>query len=182
MFFLDEVGFNVSMRINYGRARVGERPVKTTRFIKTRNITVIAVTTPYSLFLYKIQNTSINKKNLLKYLKNLLKKIQKEKIENPLLILDNCRVHKAKKIFNFFKKNPGLRFKFLPAYSPFLNPIENFFSEWKNFVKRQESETEEELFQNIEDIKKVIEPEEFLNYFNLMKKNLFRCLNKEIFY
>ena len=170
------------MRVNYGRARKGETPVKTTRFIKTRNITVIAVITSSSLFFYKILSRSVNKNNFLKYLRKLSQKILKKKIENPLLIMDNCKVHKAKKITKFFRENPEIRSRFLPAYSPFLNTIENFFSQWKNFVKRYQSENEEELFENIKEIKNIIDPEELQNYFNHMKKNLFRCLNKEIFY
>ena len=34
---------------------------------------------------------------------------------------------------------------FLPPYSPFLNTIENAFSKWKNYMKRANSQNEDEL-------------------------------------
>lgn len=40
-------------------------------------------------------------------------------------------------------------FLFLPAYSPFLNPIENMFSKWKNITRRATPQNENELLSAI---------------------------------
>ena len=38
---------------------------------------------------------------------------------------------------------------YLPPYSPFLNSIENLFSQWKNHVKRAKPNNQEELMEAI---------------------------------
>ena len=65
---------------------------------------------------------------------------------SPVLVMDNVRVHHARNL-NY----EGFRVLYLPAYSPFLNPIENAFSKWKNFVNRNRSECREELIAAIKN-------------------------------
>ena len=48
-----------------------------------------------------------------------------------VIILDNAPCHR-----NIDVEFPQLEIKFLPAYSPFLNPIENTFSVLKSAIKR----------------------------------------------
>ena len=52
---------------------------------------------------------------------------QKNLIQKPLLIFDNCKIHSAAKIDDICDCNAEIEYKFLPAYSPNLNPIENVF-------------------------------------------------------
>ena len=62
------------------------------------------------------------------------------KVENPILILDNYRMHHAR-ILNWV----GFLVLYLPPYCPFLNSIENCFSKWKNAVIRSKCTLEEQL-------------------------------------
>ena len=169
------------MRVNYGRAPKGKTPIKRSKYIKSKNITVITPITSTSLFYYKILDSSVNKQNFKIFLRKIIRKIKKEKIKKPCLIMDNLKVHKNHEIMEYLKVKKT-DYKFLPPYSPFLNPIENFFSKWKNYVKREESNNEEELFQNIKNIKNIVEINDLVEYYNKMKENLFKCLNKEVFY
>ena len=41
--------------------------------------------------------------------------------------MDNARFHHSRKVLDFLKIN-HISYKFLPAYSPQLNPIEEYFS------------------------------------------------------
>ena len=41
---------------------------------------------------------------------------------------------------------------FLPAYSPFLNPVENLLSKWKGIVKQANCSTEEKLKNEIRNV------------------------------
>ena len=50
--------------------------------------------------------------------------------EQAVLIMDNAPVH-----MNMQRNFPNLEIKYLPAYSPFLNPIENCFSVFKTYLK-----------------------------------------------
>lgn len=47
--------------------------------------------------------------------------------ERILLILDNAKYFKSKKVNNWLNKNPQLQIKFLPTYAPNLNLIERFW-------------------------------------------------------
>jgi transposase len=65
-------------------------------------------------------------------------------IENGVLIMDNASIHKTTE-FTSACEEKGIVVKYLPAYSPFLNPIENLFSKWKSIVKSCLVQNEEEL-------------------------------------
>jgi len=49
--------------------------------------------------------------------------------------MDNARIHKDRRTLSMIKAR-GYRVKFLPPYSPDLNPIELSFSVIKSFIKR----------------------------------------------
>jgi hypothetical protein len=43
-------------------------------------------------------------------------------------------------------------YHFLTEYSPFFNPIENLFSQWKHFTKQSKPQNEEELINAIDRV------------------------------
>ena len=68
---------------------------------------------------------------------------------------------------------------FLPAYSPFLNPIENLFNQLKFYVKQANPATVDEVFVALERASERVTAENCANYFRNMSTYLTRCLNKE---
>lgn len=48
-----------------------------------------------------------------------------------IVIWDNVSFHRAALVLDWFTNNPRFSNIFLPAYSPSLNPIEEFFSAWR---------------------------------------------------
>lgn len=76
--------------------------------------------------------------------------------------------------------NLGHNLVWLPPYSPFLNPIENLFSKWKNGVKDRESMDEDGLYKNIHEAALDITDGDCQNYFLHMQKYISLCLRKEI--
>ncbi|MCP5019015.1 MAG: hypothetical protein GY938_27610 [Ketobacter sp.] len=62
--------------------------------------------------------------------------------------MDNVRFHKMNDIKTMIFEN-GHIVEFLPPYSPFLNPIENVFSKWKNIVERDRNSSEDKLIESI---------------------------------
>jgi DDE superfamily endonuclease len=55
--------------------------------------------------------------------------------KNSVIIMDNASVHYSEKIRQMCA-NAGVKLIYLPPYSPDFNPIEEFFSELKAFIKR----------------------------------------------
>ncbi len=58
--------------------------------------------------------------------------------------MDNVSFHKSQIISQKFL-GAGHRIMFLPPYSPFLNPIENVFAQWKQNVRSTRNSNETEL-------------------------------------
>lgn len=52
---------------------------------------------------------------------------------DPFYIMNNARIHHYRGLAETIERL-GLTIKYLPPYSPFLNPIENVFSVWKQKV------------------------------------------------
>jgi hypothetical protein len=61
--------------------------------------------------------------------------IQDSGVADPILILDNCRIHHSVEAKALLLAN-GIDFIFLPPYSPEFNPIEEAFSKFKSFIRR----------------------------------------------
>lgn len=55
-------------------------------------------------------------------------------VANPVLILDNCRIHHPVAVQAELVAH-GIEVIYLPAYSPKLNPIEQSFSKTKAFIR-----------------------------------------------
>ncbi|TBT99626.1 putative DDE endonuclease, partial [Hamiltosporidium magnivora] len=69
---------------------------------------------------------------------------QRQGILTPIVVMDNARIHHYRGL-NDDEEIASYRIKYLTPYSPFLNPIENVFSVWKNRVIRGGARTESQL-------------------------------------
>lgn len=95
-----------------------------------------------------------------------------------ILIMDNVSFHKTDEVKELITLS-GFEYMFLPPYSPFLNPIENMFSKWKEHVRRGNPENEQNLMQLIEDGACLVSNEDTDGYFRNMLSYIPRCLNRE---
>ena len=93
--------------------------------------------------------------------------------------MDNVRFHKTVEIRNILAER-NVSFDFLPPYSPFLNPIENMFSKWKNFVARISPKNESELVDGIKNGSSLISNEDCDGYYRNMMRYIRRSINNEV--
>lgn len=72
--------------------------------------------------------------------------------EHPIYVVvwDNVSFHRALQVREWFNMNQGLIHLCLPPYSPFLNPIEEFFSSWWWKVYDRQPYTRGNLLQAME--------------------------------
>lgn len=61
------------------------------------------------------------------FLGGMIQAIQQCSMQNPLVILDNYRIH-DEDVLKSYSQQGSFEFMFLPPYSPNLSPIENVFS------------------------------------------------------
>jgi len=92
---------------------------------------------------------------------------------NCVFITDNAAIHKTEEVSREIIER-GHKIVFLPAYSPFLNPIQNSFSKWKNSVKN-----EEQLNDGNVHAANMITAEDCDGYWRNMFRYLRRALNRE---
>ena len=128
--YVDETGFNLWTKRAYGRAPRGERVNRVVRGQRGNNITVIvAISDSVGVLYYEIKEGGVNKDKFSDFMMSLSAVLGEEE---AVVILDNAPCHRG--VQNRF---PDLSIKFLPPYSPFLNPIEECFSVFKAYLKHR---------------------------------------------
>lgn len=179
IIFIDEVGFKVSSRPSRGRAPIGKPAISRVSRIRTRNISICCGMSSQGIEYY-IANLRPFKSNTFAYfIYELINIIKAKGYNNALFIMDNVAFHKTIQVKEFIIKS-GFNFKYLPPYSPFLNPIENMFSKWKEYTKRQNIQSEEQLFKEIINGSNLITQTDCDGYFKNMNNYLHRSLRGEI--
>ena len=126
--YVDETGFNLWIKRTYGKARVRERVNRRVGGQRGRNVTVIAaISDKVGIMYHKIHCTSVTNDCFNGFVRTLEQFLIGR---NAVIILDKAPVHNQ--MADIY---PELTFKYLPPYSPFLNPIENCFSVFKAHLK-----------------------------------------------
>ncbi|KAF7685295.1 hypothetical protein CDIK_3956 [Cucumispora dikerogammari] len=126
ILFLDEVRFNVTMRVKHGRSLVGQTPISSVTTIKSKNISICSVMSRNKVIFKCLNRNAYNTSGFLSYLQELFTFLNSEGLDNCILIMDNVAYHKSDVIKTEFEEK-GYRILFLSAYSSSLNPIEMFF-------------------------------------------------------
>ncbi|KAG0829986.1 hypothetical protein G6F18_008363 [Rhizopus arrhizus] len=78
------------------------------------------------------------------YLSNVMDVLDKNDMKGFYLVMDNAPIHKPATVRIFIEKR-GYKCCYLPPYSPFLNPIELFWSKVKYGIKRSPFDTGDTL-------------------------------------
>lgn len=167
IIFVDEVGFNVSMRTLYGRSLIGTRANHQVRNIKTRNISVCCAISKTGVIKYTAQNSAFNTQTFQVFMEELVLDVFSRDINQAVFIMDNVRFHKVSAIRNLIE-NKGYNILYLPPYSPFLNPIENAFSKWKQNIRQNKPINEEHLLELISNVYNIINNDDCAGFFRNM--------------
>ena len=91
---------------------------------------------------------------------------------NEIIILDNLSSHKGEKV-NEIITATGAELRFLPPYSPDLNPIEKIFSKLKSYLRAVGARTQKDLWNTVCNALKT-----GLSYRQHNKSSSFSCLYK----
>ncbi|XP_025758107.1 uncharacterized protein LOC112843511 isoform X1 [Oreochromis niloticus] len=157
--FLDEAGFNLQKRRERGRNIIGQRAI--TEVPGQRgggNITLCAAMGSEGLVHRHAVLGSYNTQRLLTFLEELKDILLDCQQHHPgpahhiyVIIWDNVRFHRTNQIREWFTTNSDHFLNVcLPPYSPFLNPIEEFFSSWRWKVYDRQPYTRENLLRAME--------------------------------
>ena len=174
--YVDEVGFTVVSRVNRGRAKVGESARLVKPLIRSKNFSVMAAIARTGIVHYEVLDGHGNSERFRQFLHGLQEQCLQMNLRDPIIIMDNVSFHRSAIVLEDMAVL-GLNYKFLPPYSPFFNPIENFFSQWKGFVRSQKPRDETELFSAMHKVREVVTASYCNNFVARSNKNCQGCID-----
>ena len=131
LVFLDESGCNTDMTRRYAYSLGGSRAVDSAPLSKPKNTTILSSIQLDGTLRYTTFSGGTTVERFKRYLEtDLLPHLN----GNSVLIMDNMKSHHAKAVRNLLDSS-GVRYIYLPPYSPDLNPIEKLWSKVKAFLQ-----------------------------------------------
>ena len=124
LVFLDESGCNTNMTRRYTYSPDGSREVDSAPLSKPRNTTILSSIQSDGTLHYTTFSGGTTVEHFKQYLKDIL---PPHLNDDSVLVMDNMKSHHAKAVKNLLDSS-GIRYIYLPPYSPDLNPIEKLWS------------------------------------------------------
>lgn len=161
MVFIDETWTKTNMAPLRGWGTKGKRHVARVPHGHWKTLTFLAALRCDSITAPCLFNGPINGESFLTYVRQFLVPTLRPR---DIVVMDNLGSHKAEAVRQAIKQ-AGARLVFLPPYSPDLNPIEQFFSTLKHWLRKARERTIDGLNDRIGEILKRFPPKYCKNYF-----------------
>ena len=145
LVFLDESGAKTNMIRLYGRAEKGERCVDATPFGHWNTTTMLSSIRLDGSTECIVFPGALDKELFESYVEQMLAPSLRP---GDIVIMDNLRAHQSSKVVELIQGRQA-EVRFLPPYSPDLNPIEKMWSKVKEFLRALQVRTENALFEAI---------------------------------
>ena len=146
LVFVDESGFNTSMRRLRARAPRGQRAYGRVPRNRGKNTTLIAaVTLQGGMGESMTLEGATDALAFEAYVEHVL---APSLCEGQVVVLDKLVVHRTEKVKDLIEER-GADLVFLPSYSPDMNPIEEAFSKIKQLVRKAGARVREALVEAI---------------------------------
>jgi transposase-like protein len=127
--YIDESGFNIWTRRNYGRSKKGDRCFRVCDGQRGQNISLCMAIGITGVLHYKLVVGSFDSQKYCEFLTELSEILSGGEFA---FVMDNCSIHGNADLDR--EEHTAV---FLPPYSPFLNPIEAAFSALKAAIKER---------------------------------------------
>ena len=161
LVFIDETAVTTKMVRHYGRSPRGERLVAKVPHGHWKTLTLVAalcidgVTAPYVI------DGAMDGATFVAYVEQVLAPTL---AKGDIVFMDNLRTHKVQGVREAIAA-VGATVRYLPAYSPDLNPIEQAFAKLKAALRKGAARTVTALIKLIGKLIKAFAPDECANYF-----------------
>ena len=158
---LDESGCNTDMTRRYAYSLGGSRAVDSAPLSKPKNTTILSSIQLDGTLHYTTFSGGTTVEKFKRYLEtDLLPHLK----ANSILVMDNMKSHHAKAVKNLLDSF-GVRYIYLPPYSPDLNPIEKLWSKVKSFLHKFKARTLDALPNAIQCAFQTVSPSDCSGWF-----------------
>lgn len=161
LVFLDETWASTNMARRYGRAPRDQRCVGAVPFGHWKTTTFIAALRHDSITAPMVIDGPINGEVFLAYVRTFLCPALRS---GDIVIADNLGSHKVAGVKEAIEAT-GATIRYLPPYSPDLNPIEKLFAKLKALLRKAAKRTVAALWEQIGILLDAFSPPECRNYF-----------------
>ena len=161
LVFIDETAVTTKMVRHYGRAARGERLVASVPHGHWKTLTVVAALRNDGLTAPTVIDGPMDGPSFLAYIEQVLAPTLRK---NDIVFMDNVRTHKIGGVAAAIEA-VGAKLRYLPAYSPDLNPIEMAFSKLKAALRKGAARTLKALWKLVGKTVQTFAPDECANYF-----------------
>lgn len=161
LVFIDETGASTKMARLYGRAKRGRRVVGRVPWGHWKTVTFVAglrqdaMTAPFAI------DCAMNGAIFVAYIRQCLVPTLRP---GDIVVLDNLPAHKVAEVRQIVEA-VGAELRYLPPYSPDLNPIEQSFAKLKSQLRKAKERTIPALYDRIGTAIGTFTPVECQNYF-----------------
>jgi transposase len=162
LVFIDETAVSTNLVRLRGRAPRGVRVIGTVPLGAWETITFVAALRHNKMTAPMVVEGAMNGEMFLAYVEQCLAPTLRR---NDIVAMDNCRIHLGAGIREAIEKR-GATLRYLPKYSPDLNPIEMPYSKFKEFLRKVAARTVPRLNRAIRSFIPQLSAQECTNYFN----------------
>lgn len=141
LVFLDETGAKTNMTRLFARARRGERAADYAPHGHWNTTTLVAAMTHTAAIAPMVLDGPMDGDAFAAYVEQVL---IPELPPTAIVVMDNLWAHKAPRIAQLLT-DAGAELRYLPPYSPDLNPIEQMWSKVKNHLRGAKARSQSEL-------------------------------------
>jgi transposase len=159
--FVDEMGANISLSPLYGWSRVGERLRAQAPRNWGKNVTLICSMTLSGMGPSVAVEGATTRTVFEAYVEQaLLPNLS----PGQVVVMDNLSAHKGARIRELVEGR-GCELRYLPPYSPDLNPIEEAFSKVKGILRKARARTRETLIETMGPALAAVSPSDARGFF-----------------
>jgi transposase len=146
LVFLDESAVLTDMGRRYGRSPRGQRATAKVPFGNWKRLSVLSALGIEGVLATMSIEDATDGATFAAYLEQVLLPVLRERKTDAVLVMDNPRPHKTPEVQAVLDQS-GFAYRYLPAYSPDLSPIEPAWAKMKAHLRRIAARTLEALQQ-----------------------------------
>lgn len=161
LIFIDETWAKTNMTRRYGRSLRGERLIDKTPHGHWKTTTLIGALGCHGLRCSTVVDGAVNREVFEAFVEQVLLPHLKP---GDIVVMDNLSSHKGARIAELIE-SVGAQVRYLPPYSPDLNPIEMIFSKIKQLLRSLACRTVDRLWHAMQSVLDRVTASDAINCF-----------------